>query len=151
MRTKKTKVIAINAALAALYIALTLCSPLSFGIINFRLADAVQVIACVDKRTRKGISAGMITANLFSPFGVCDALAAVVICAVTFGAGWSIRSEKARVWLLILATSLIVGVEISVLEGVSFWLITGGMFLSETFLCWGGYFVIKKMQLLRVI
>lgn len=151
MRTEKTNTIALNAVLAALYIALTLLSPLSFGAVNFRIADAVQVIACINKRTRVGISIGMVAANLFSPFGLVDALAAMVICAVTFGAGWSIRSEKARVWLLILATSLIVGVEISVLEGVSFWLITGGMFLSETFLCWGGYFVIKKMQFLRVI
>lgn len=145
MRTEKTNTIALNAVLAALYIALTLLSPFSFGTVNFRIADAVQVIACINKRTRGGISIGMAAANLFSPFGLVDVLAAVIICVISFGVGWAIPSEIIRVWLLVLVSALVVGAELCALEGLPFWMMFAGVFLSETILCWAGYLAIKRI------
>lgn len=145
MRTEKTNTIALNAVLAALYIALTLLSPFSFGAVNFRIADAVQVIACINKRTRVGISIGMVAANLFSPFGLVDTLAAVIICVVSFSLGWTIPNEIIRVWFLIFVSALVVGTELCTLEGLPFWMMFAGVFFSETILCWAGYFAIKRI------
>ena len=81
---KSAKTIAINGIIAALYIALTLISPFSFGVVNIRLSDVIPAIGCIDKRYRWGVAVGMILANLFSPYGLVDVCVAVLICFCAF-------------------------------------------------------------------
>lgn len=145
MQSQKTKIITYNALLAAVYIVLTLISPFSFGMINFRVSDVIQVVACLDKRARIGISLGMIIANLFSPYGIIDVLTAIVICIISFYFGWRIKSEKIRVGLLILTVSTAVATEICLLDNVPFGAILAAMIVSETIMCSVGYAIMKKL------
>lgn len=149
MQSENVKILTYNAFLSALYIALTFISPFSFGIINFRLADIIQIIACLDKRSRMGISVGMVISNLFSPYGIVDAFTAIAICIISFYFGWKINSEKVRVGILILTTSVSVAIEICFLEKVPFLMIFTSIMVSETFLCSLGYFIIKKYDFIN--
>lgn len=146
MQSQKIKILTYNAILSALYIVLTLISPFSFGLINFRAADIIQVVACLDKRTRIGISLGMVLANLFSPYGIIDVLTAIVICLISFYFGWRIKGEKIRVGFLILTVSIAVATEICFMNNVPFLAIFAAMIISETLMCSAGYAIMKKLK-----
>ena len=100
---KSAKTIAINGIIAALYIALTLITPFSFGVINVRLSDVIPAIGCIDKRYRWGVTVGMILANLFSPYGLVDVCVAVLICFCAFFLGG--QKVEIRAVILIFATA----------------------------------------------
>ena len=78
------KGIAINGIIAGLYIVLTLINPLSFSVINIRIADFIPVIAIIDNKKRLGVTLGMAIANFFSPFGLIDVVVALMICLFSF-------------------------------------------------------------------
>ena len=73
---KSVKVLAINAMLAALYVALAfVLSPISYGAIQVRLATSLYQLVAVDKRYYPGMVVGVVIANLFSPYGFVDIFA----------------------------------------------------------------------------
>lgn len=147
MRIKEgVKTIALNGLLAALYFSLSLISPFSFGVLNLRVSDTIQVVGCMNKRLHAGIAMGMIVTNFFSPYGFTDVLAAIIICTVSFYFGWYIRHEIARVVLLVLTTALVVAAEITFIEGVPFIWMLISMTLSESLMSILGYTAIKALQ-----
>lgn len=147
MRLKETvKAIALNGTIAALYVSLSLISPFSFGVLNFRVSDTIQVVGCMDKRLRAGIAIGMIVTNLFSPYGLIDVFAAAIICAVAFYLGWYIRHEIARVALLVLTVALVVAAEIAYVESIPFIWMLLSMIVPETCMSILGYTAIKALQ-----
>lgn len=62
-----------TALIAALYAVLTLClAPVSFGMVQIRISEALMLLAFFDKRYAPGLVLGCFLANCFSPFGVSD-------------------------------------------------------------------------------
>lgn len=114
------KGIAINGIIAGLYIVLTLINPLSFGVINIRIADFIPVMAIIDNKKRLGVTLGMAIANFFSPFGLIDVVVAVMICLFSFYLMNGIKSKNIRILLLAISTSVLVSVEISTLSHTPF-------------------------------
>lgn len=141
---KLAKTIAINGIIAALYIALTLISPFSFGVINVRLSDVIPAIGCIDKRYRWGVTVGMVIANLFSPYGLIDVCVAVLICFCAFFLGG--QKVEIRAMILILATALFVSLELSFIEKIPFLWIYIEMVISETLLTILGLTFFKKIE-----
>ncbi|MDR2605899.1 MAG: QueT transporter family protein [Oscillospiraceae bacterium] len=95
---------------AALYFALTAAlAPISFGAVQFRIAEALCVLPFLFPETVIGLFVGCILANLFSPFGWIDVAfgsAATLLAAVC--------TAKCRVkWLAplfpVIVNALIVG------------------------------------------
>ena len=110
------KGIAINGIIAGLYIVLTLINPLSFGVINIRIADFIPVMAIIDNKKRLGVTLGMAIANFFSPFGLIDVVVAVMICLFSFYLMNGIASKNIRILLLAISTSVLVSFEVSALS-----------------------------------
>jgi uncharacterized membrane protein len=68
--------IAFAGIVAAVYAALTLIlAPISFGHVQFRIAEALTVLPFFFPITLPGIYVGVIIANLFSPYGILDVVA----------------------------------------------------------------------------
>lgn len=80
----KTKFIAVSAIIAALYIAVTyLIAPLSYGEVQFRIAEIFNHLIAFNPRYMLGVVIGVFIANLFSPLGWFDLVFGVahsVIC-----------------------------------------------------------------------
>ena len=102
-----TKKLALNAILAALYAVITiLTAPLSYGLANFRLSEALIVLCCFEPSLSAGIILGCFLANLFSTVTALDivvgTLATVIACALT--------SRCRRLWLIPLSNVLVNGI-----------------------------------------
>ena len=141
---KSAKIIAVNGIIAALYIALTLTSQFSFGVINVRLSDVIPAIGCIDKRYRGGVTIGMVIANLFSPYGLVDVCVAVLICFCAFFLGG--QKVEIRAMILIFATAICVSLELSVIEKIPFLWIFIEMLISETLLTILGLTFFRKIR-----
>jgi len=68
--------IAFAGVVAAVYVALTLAlAPISYGYIQFRVAEALTILPFFFPVTLPGLFVGCIIANLFSPYGMLDVIA----------------------------------------------------------------------------
>ena len=69
----RTKSIAIVGIVAAVYAAVTISqAAIGFGPIQFRVAEALNLLAFFNPIFVPGIVLGVFTANIFSPYGVLD-------------------------------------------------------------------------------
>ena len=74
MRKQKNLWMARIAIVAALYVVLTLISyPFSYGMIQFRISEALMLLCCYDKRYTYSMVIGCVISNLFS-FNLIDCI-----------------------------------------------------------------------------
>ena len=68
--------IAFAGIIAAIYAALTIAlAPISYGNVQFRIAEALTILPFFFPITLPGLFIGCIIANLFSPYGILDVVA----------------------------------------------------------------------------
>jgi uncharacterized membrane protein len=112
----RTKQIALQGIIAAVYIVVCLAlSPLSYGAIQFRFAEALKVLPYYNRRFTVGLALGCFIVNMFSPMGIVDVLcgtsATIITCLLS--------SYVKSIWLVApitaVITGVIVGVELHVL------------------------------------
>ena len=90
MKNKKASVrnLCVCAIVAALYAAITiLTAPFSYGLVQFRLSEALVVLCVFSPQLGIGITLGCLLANLFSPVTALDVvvgtLATALACLMT--------------------------------------------------------------------
>lgn len=70
---KKTKILVLNALIAAVYAVLTMgLMPISYGPLQFRLSEALTVLPALIPGAEWGVFLGCLIANLLSPIGILD-------------------------------------------------------------------------------
>lgn len=75
MEKNKTKFITKTAIVAALYVALTWAfSWMSYGAIQFRVAEILVLLVFIDKKYFLGLVLGCAISNAFSPLGMVDVI-----------------------------------------------------------------------------
>ena len=73
MKKNKTEMVAITGITAAVYMVLTLLiSPFAFGSVQFRLSEAMVMLAWVNPSFIPGLVLGCALSNMFSPLGIID-------------------------------------------------------------------------------
>lgn len=75
MKTKnnRTYYLVQSALIAGIYVAVTfIFAPISFGSVQFRIAEALTVLPVLTPAAIPGLTVGCIIANLNSPFGLVD-------------------------------------------------------------------------------
>ncbi len=78
-----TKSLVINAMLAALYIVLTVASaPIAYGGVQFRISEALILLAFFNSDYIVGIAIGTFIANYIGPFGLPDAVFGTAVSIV---------------------------------------------------------------------
>ena len=98
------------AIVAALYAAITiLTAPLSYGLVQFRLSEALVVLCSIEPMFGIGITLGCFLANLFSTVTVLDIV--IGTAATALACLWTARCKNP--WLMplpnILCNALMVG------------------------------------------
>ncbi|MBO5746529.1 MAG: QueT transporter family protein [Clostridia bacterium] len=130
-KTKMLSRFVVTAALiAAAYVVLTYLSAafgLAYGGIQFRLSEALNVLAAFTPAAVPGLTLGCVIANIGSPFGIIDVIVgAVATCASAVTISWISKfGKKATPFLSILPptvfNAVLVGFEITAFlpEGVT--------------------------------
>lgn len=120
--TNITKTIAQAAIIAALYAALTvLIIPASYGIMQFRISEALTVLPIFTPAAIPGLFIGCVVANIVSPVGLIDIFvgsAATLIAAVLT---YKLRDNKLVALLPpVIANAVLVGFELYKFYNVGF-------------------------------
>jgi len=119
-----TKFIVRAAVIGGIYAALTLAlSPISYGSVQFRVAEALTVLAYFSPCAVVGLTVGCAIANLWSPFGIIDII--VGSLATLLGGLIAYKLPKKGSWFLlvpvpnIIFNALFIGGVITFSAGVS--------------------------------
>ena len=143
-KKKTTKLITQAALIAALYAALTVfIMPLSYGVMQFRVSEAMTVLPVFTPAAIPGLFVGCMIANIVSPVGIIDVFvggSATLIAAV---ASYLLREHKALALLApVISNAVIVGAELFYFYNVDFSLIACMLWVGagEAAACYGlGY------------
>lgn len=112
------------AAVAALYAVLTLLiAPIAYGAVQFRLSELLVLLCFYNRDYRWSMVLGCAVANLFSPLGIYDVVFGTFATLLTVLCVYRCRN-------LLVATlfptlfCVIVGLELTVLSALPFWITT---------------------------
>lgn len=123
MKKLTTKQIALSGVVAGLYAAITiLTASFAYGNIQFRIADAMCLLVCIEPSLTIGLTLGCLIANIFSTVSVLD----LVIGTAATLLGCLLTIQVKKTWLLpiptILANAVMVGAMLAfVYTPESFW------------------------------
>lgn len=142
-----TRSIVLAGMIAAVYYVVTIAfAPISYGPIQFRVANLLSPLALFDPVLALAFLFGTFLTNIFSPFGVWDfgvmplvACLAAVIC-------WNLRKAP---WVAITLQALVISVGVAVFPlgfggGIPVWPTVLFVFVSEIAVLWLGYIVIWR-------
>ncbi|MDR0222139.1 MAG: QueT transporter family protein [Oscillospiraceae bacterium] len=113
--------IAFGAILAAGYVALTLANPLSFPAIQFRVSEILLLVCFYNRAHCVPMIIGCFIANLFSPFGMADAVFGTLATALA-----AVPMHKMKnIWLAsllpVITNAAIIGLMLKIVYGLPFW------------------------------
>lgn len=123
MKKLTTKQIALSGVVAGLYAAITiLTASFAYGNIQFRIADAMCLLVCIEPSLTIGLTLGCLIANIFSTVSVLD----LVIGTAATLLGCLLTIQVKKTWLLpvptVLANAIMVGAMLAfVYTPESFW------------------------------
>jgi len=145
-RLTTTQVVRV-ATIAALCAVFTVAiAPLSYGPVQFRVAEAFKALVLFDPLYALGIGIGTFFGNLASPFvGPWELIfMPLTDMAGGFLAWWLFRLLRQRLPLIPLAiyaitTSLSVGLMLTALGTGGFWVLSGTVAVSELVILFAGY------------
>ena len=127
----KVKFMATSAIIAALYIVVTLIfSAVSFGQVQFRIAEMFNHLVAFNPRYFIGVVLGVLISNaLFSTIGVMDLIFGVGHSMITLGLLILICKVVKNIWarliinsFLFTATMFIIAIELNIVLDLPFWI-----------------------------
>ena len=142
----RIKNICLCGIIAALYVALTLINPISWGSLQFRIANILCVLPFVCKRTAPGILIGIAIANFFSPLGLIDVLFGVAAEGVAYAAmvygPYRRAPAAAKLLALSLCVAAIVGAELTMVYQIPYLVNFVSLFISTAIITGVGYAIL---------
>lgn len=120
-----SKYLAEVAIIAAIYIVLTvMLSWISYGQIQFRVAEALLVLVLYKKSGPAGLIIGCLIANIFSPFGLPDIIFGTLGSVFAVSGIYLLRKQNIFISLLpgVIANALLVGLELKLFVNLPFFL-----------------------------
>lgn len=135
------------ALVAAAYVALTLAiGYLGYGPIQFRISEALVLLAFYRKDYSVALIVGCLIANLFSPYGLYDIIFGTLGTAVAVVPMYYMKNIYLASLLPVVSNGLIVGFELY-LCGEPFWFSAGTVALSEIIIvCIIGIVLFKLLE-----
>lgn len=140
------------AIIASVYVVLTVAlSFISYGVVQFRIAEALLVLVLFRKSAPVGLILGCALANLFSPLGVADIIIGTGATALGVFGGYLLRERKIVFFFLptVLFNTIIIGLELLVFVGTPLILGASAVFIGEVVVLYGlgipFYYGLKKI------
>ena len=152
---KNTKTLCQTAVVAALYVALTTLNPLSWGAIQFRVANMLCALPFRDKRYAPAVLLGIALSNAMSPFGPVDVVFGLMAEGTAYAlVVWGPWRSLGNLWkavILSLSVALFIGLELYMMVGAPFWLTAAGLFVGTFLAVETGNMMISKTALARIV
>lgn len=109
-----TREIVLSAIIAALYVAITFVfSAISYGPVQFRIAEMLNCLIIYDKRYIWGITLGVLISNLQSTLGIIDitwgTLTTVITLTVVYFMTKKITDRRVQLAICVLITTVLMG------------------------------------------
>ena len=143
----KTQKVTRLAIIASLYVVLTVVfSFMSYGDIQVRIAEVLVLLCFFRKDYAIGLIIGCILSNLFSPFGIIDVvIGSIATTLALIGVMHSKRLWIACLWP-VLANAILIGLEISYIDNIPFYLPMITVGIGETIAMIVGYFIMNNLR-----
>ncbi|MCT1175499.1 QueT transporter family protein [Pediococcus pentosaceus] len=135
-----TREIVLSAMIAALYVAITFVfSAISFGPIQFRLAEMLNCLVIYDKRYIWGISLGVLISNMQSSLGIIDitwgTLTTIITLSIVYLVIRKFSDTKVKMGICVAITTVLMGflvaIELAYVLKVPFFYTWGTVSLGE--------------------
>lgn len=142
-----------NALVAAAYVVLCSLNPVSFGALQFRIANIFIVLPLIDKRYTAAILVGIAISNATSPLGLVDVVAGIaaegtayLICATI--------CKRFSVWLKMgitaICVAVVIGAELAIIYNISFVATSTGLLITTAIAESIGHWAFSKTYLRKV-
>ena len=135
-----SKNLAKTAVIAALYAALTLLlSPISYGLMQVRVSEAMCVLALFTPAAVPGLTIGCLLANLIGPYGIQDVIFGTLATFIGVSGMYLLRRRPYLAPMCnVVSNGLIVGFELWYFFGLSasFWIAAAWVALGELISCY---------------
>ena len=139
---RNTRQIAISGIIGAAYLAITITpgiSAISYGPIQFRIAEALTVLPFIYPGAIAGLFIGCLLANIFGPFGIQDIIFGSLCTLI---AAWltHMLGKTNRPWLAplppILVNALGVSAYLYYFFDLPYWLLAGQIAFGQAVVCY---------------
>ena len=116
---------------AAIYAVLTIILPLSYGSVQFRIAEILVLLCYYNKDYCVSVALGCVIANLFSPFALIDI--PVGTAATILGVIFMHKCPNIYIASLlpVISNALLVGAELTYIYNTPFWLNAASVAIGE--------------------
>ena len=138
---RNTKALCQTAVVAALYVALTTLNPLSWGAVQFRVANMLCALPFKDKRYAPAVLLGIAIANATSPFGPVDVLFGLLAEGTAYAlVVWGPWKKLGILWKAVILSL-----------SAPCWLTSAGLFVGTFLAVELGNLMISKTALAKVV
>lgn len=152
---KNTRTLCQTAVVAALYVALTTLNPLSWGAVQFRVANMLCALPFKDKRYAPAVLLGIAIANATSPFGPVDVAFGLLAEGTAYAlVVWGPWKKLGIMWkgvVLSLCVALAIGLELNMMVGAPILLTAVGLFAGTFLAVELGNLMISKTALAKIV
>lgn len=119
--------------IAAIYLVITLLiKPIAFGPIQFRIPEALTILAFIDPAAILGLTLGVFFANFASPLGLVDILGGSALTLLAALLTFKIRNRYLAMLPPIVVNALGVPLYLAPAYGLPFWPTVGYIALGQT-------------------
>lgn len=112
MSKERLRDLTLTGVVAALYVALTLVNPLSYGVFQFRISGILSVLPFLDRKFTPALLLGVAIANLFSSLGVIDVACGLLIGVIAYYGIILIKNVYIDCILYCITAGIVVGAEL---------------------------------------
>lgn len=136
--------LALNAVLAALYVALTVINPIGTGAIQLRVSEILCVIPFFNRKYIPGILLGLAIANAFSSLGLIDVAVGLIIGIIAYSISYFVKNVWINAVQYSLLSGIFVGLALNYVLGIPFWFSLFTVGVSTLLMTLIGTFIFKK-------
>lgn len=145
-----------QAIIAAMYVALCMASPLSFGALQFRIANMLVALPLIKKEYASGVLLGIAIANFTSPLGVYDVAFGLAAEGTAYAiAVWSPLAKRlpfaVKAVIVSACVAAVIGAELKLTYSAPFAITAAGLFVTTMAAITIGYFLFTKSLLKKII
>ncbi|MHB1315089.1 MAG: QueT transporter family protein [Christensenellales bacterium] len=142
MRQNNTAIITKNALIAAVYVVLTMVlRPISFGLVQFRIAEALAVLPFYSLNSAAGLFVGCFVSNILGWNGILDvilgSLGTLLAGVLTYYIGRKTNSKLLALIPPVAVNAVFVGTVLAVAAGYNFFLAVLLVAVGQTVVCYG--------------
>ncbi len=140
-----------KAILIGIYFILININPIGFGMIQFRIGEAMSVIPFFNRKYVGTFILAAGLANIFSPLGIIDIGVGISCAAITYAISKYIDNKHINAAIFSLVSGLIVGLALYYTSGLNFWLSFISISLSQLIITNVGVYIFSLKQLEEII